>query len=484
MRAPPSSCEQRPVVSQPKGRGRPRRRAGVRVRATLAASVVVSLALALAGIALVILLRRSLTNGVDDAALLRARDIAVQLRAGSLPATVATVGQDASLVQVVSPAGTVLASSSNIVGEQPLSGLRPTSTSPAIQTVHDLSVGADGQAFRVVALQVSAPAGDYLVYVAVSTSSIDRTIATTSTLLWAGLPLLLLITALSTWAAASRALRPVEAIRARTASITGTDLAARVPEPGSHDEIGRLATTMNDMLARLQQAAAQQQRFSADAAHELRTPLATLRAHAEVALTHPERADWTATTRLVLTETEAMTRLVNDLLILSRADANQLAPRYRETDLDDLLLSEAARLRELHTHQITVSTVEPVRIRADPALLARALRNLGDNADRHARSHIQLSLTQNPEQVQIMIADDGPGIPAHEAQTIFDRFTRLDEARDSDRGGTGLGLPIARELVIAHGGELFLAPTSPLSGACFILSLPLRSDAASPAQDH
>lgn len=473
MRTTRSLREQHPtdLVSQPKRRRRTRGRAGVRVRTTLAASVIVALALTLGGIALVILLRRSLTNGVDDAALLRARDIAVQLQAGSLPATVATVGQDASLVQVVSPAGIVLASSPNIVGEQPLTGLRPTSTSPAIQTVHDLSVGPGGQTFQVVALRASGPAGDYLVYVAVSTSSIDRTIATTGTLLWAGLPLLLLVTALSTWAAVSRALRPVEAIRARTASITGTDLAARVPELGSHDEIGRLASTMNDMLARLQQAAAQQQRFSADTAHELRTPLATLRARAEVALTHPDRANWTEVTRLVLTETDAMTRLVNDLLMLSRADAHQLAPRYSEVDLDDLLLSEAARLREFHTHQITVGTIEPIRIRADPDLLTRALRNLGDNANRHARSHIQLSLTQNLEQVQITIADDGPGIPAQEAQTIFDRFTRLDEARDSDHGGTGLGLPIAREILIAHGGELFLAPTGPLSGACFILSL-------------
>lgn len=457
-----------------------RRRAGVRMRSTLAASVVVAFALALGGAALIVLLRRSLTNGVDDAALLRARDIAVLLRAGSLPTTVATVGHDASVVQVVSPAGKVLASSANIVGEQPLTGLRPTGTRPVIETVHDLSVGPGGQAFRVVALRVSAPAGDYLVYVATSTSAIDQTIATTSTLLWAGLPLLLLIATLSTWAAAGRALRPVEAIRARTASITGSDLAARVPEPGTHDEVARLAATMNDMLTRLEQAAEQQRRFSADAAHELRTPLATLRARAEVALAHPQRTDWTSVTRLVLTEAEAMTHLINDLLLLARADAHQLAPHYSEVDIDGLVLSEAARLREHHTRHITLTAVEPIRMLADPAHLARVLSNLGDNAERHARSLIQLSMTQTTHQVQITIADDGPGIPAHQQHAIFERFTRLDKARGHDHGGTGLGLAIAEELATAHGGDLRLLASGPLSGACFALTLPLAESGDQP----
>jgi signal transduction histidine kinase len=449
------------------------RRAGVRMRATLAASVVVALALAVGGIALVVLLRRSLTNGVDATALLRARDIAGQLQAGSLPATVATIGQDASLVQIVTPDGMVLASSANITGDPPLSGPPPSGTTPVIRTSHDLNVGSSGEAFRVVALRVPTGARTYLVYVATSTRSVDQTITATSALLIIGLPVLLLLVAGATWAVAGAALRPVESIRARTASITSRDLSARVPEPATEDEVARLARTMNDMLTRLERAADQQRRFSADAAHELRTPLTTLRTRAEVALAHPERTDWIATTRLVLNQAEAMSLLVNDLLLLARADAHQLLPHRSDVDLDDLILTEAARLREHHTRDISVAALEPVCVRADPVQLARALSNLGDNATRHAHTRIQLALTHTTEYATITIADDGPGIPPNQAEAIFDRFTRLDDARDHDHGGTGLGLPIARELIKAHGGELHLTRPGLLPGAAFTITLPL-----------
>ncbi len=456
------------------GRRMFRRWAGVRMRATLAASVVVAIALAIGGVALVVLLRRSLTNGIDDNARLRASDIAGQLRAGSLPATVATIGQDASLVQVVSPSGVVLASSSNIVGEPPLSGPPPSGTHPVIRTSHNLNVGTNGEAFRVVAVRVSTGTRTYIVYVATSTRSIDQTITTTSALLLIGLPLLLLLVAGSTWAAAGTALRPVEAIRAQTASITSLDLSARVPEPRTQDEIARLARTMNDMLTRLHRAAEQQRRFSADAAHELRTPLTTLCTRAEVALAHPARTDWITTTRVVLNQAEAMTRLVNDLLLLSRAEAHQLPPHRSDVDLDDLILAEAARLRELDACDIRVVALEPVCVQADPTQLARALRNLGDNAIRHARGRIELTLTHTAELATITITDDGPGIPQDQAEAIFDRFTRLDDARDHGHGGTGLGLALARELIKTHDGDLHLTRPGPLPGATFTITLPLQ----------
>jgi signal transduction histidine kinase len=443
------------------------------MRATLAASLVLALALAVAGVALVVLLRRSLTNGVDDAALLRARDIAGQLQAGSLPATVATTGQDASLVQVVTSDGEVLASSANIAGDPPLSGPPPNGADPVIRTNRNLNVGSGGEAFRVVALRVPTEARTYVVYVATSTRSVDEAIATTSALLIIGLPLLLLLVAAATWAVAGAALRPVEAIRARTASITGRDLSARVPEPATDDEIARLARTMNGMLSRLERAAVQQRRFSADAAHELRTPLTTLRARAEVALAHPARTDWIATTRIMLSQAEAMSLLVDDLLLLARADAHQLLPHRRDIDLDDLILTEVARLREQRTHAITLAALEPVCVRADPAQLARALSNLGDNAIRHADARIELALTHTAEYAIITIADDGPGVPPDQAEAVFNRFTRLDEDRGHDHGGTGLGLAIALELINAHGGDLRVAPTGPLPGATFTITLPL-----------
>ena len=399
------------------------------------------------------------------------RDIAGQLRAGSLPATVATIGQDASLVQVVTPDGVVLASSSNITGDPPLSGPAPTGTTAAIRTSRNLNVGSSGEAFRVVALRVPTGARTYVVYVATSTRSVDQTIATTSALLLIGLPLLLLLVAASTWAVAGTALRPVEAIRARTASITSHDLSARVPEPRTDDEIARLARTMNDMLTRLERAAEQQRRFSADAAHELRTPLTTLRTRAEVALAHPARTDWIATTRVVANQAEAMSLLVDDLLLLARADAHQLLPHRSDVDLDDLVFAEAARLREHHTTRaVTVAALEPVCVRAHAAQLARALRNLGDNASRHARSRIEFTLAHTAEHATITISDDGPGIPLDQAEAIFDRFTRLDDARDHDHGGTGLGLAIARELIRAHGGDLRVTAGRSLPGATFAIT--------------
>lgn len=185
----------------------------------------------------------------------------------------------------------------------------------------------------------------------------------------------------------------------------------------------RAGTTMNDMLSRLQRAAEQQRRFSADAAHELRTPLTTLRTRAEVALAHPEQTDWVATTGLVLTQAESMTRLVNDLLLLARADSRQLLAHRSDVDLDDLLLTEAARLREQHTHDISLAALKPVCVRGDRAQLARALSNLGDNAARHARARIQLALTHTAEHAIITIADDGPGILPDQTEAIFDRFT-------------------------------------------------------------
>jgi signal transduction histidine kinase len=281
----------------------------------------------------------------------------------------------------------------------------------------------------------------------------------------------------ATWAVAGAALRPVEAIRSRTASITSRDLSARVPVPAAEDEIARLARTMNDMLSRLERAADQQRRFSSDAAHELRTPLTTIRTRAEVALAHPTQTDWIATTQIVVNQAEAMSLLVDDLLLLARADAHQLPPHRSDVDLDDLILAEAARLREHHTHTVTLAALEPICVKADPTQLARALSNLGDNATRHAHTRIELALTHTTDHATITISDDGPGIAPDQAEAVFDRFTRLDAARGHEHGGTGLGLAIARELVKAHGGELHLTRPGPLPGATFTITLPLHPPA-------
>jgi signal transduction histidine kinase len=221
------------------------------------------------------------------------------------------------------------------------------------------------------------------------------------------------------------------------------------------------------MLDRLSHAAERQRRFVADAAHELRTPLARIRTQLEVDRAHPGTADPAATSASVLAETERLQRLVDDLLLLARSDAG--APDLRDAgpvDLDEVVLDQA-RGRPL----VDGTGVVPVQVAGERVQLGRAVANLLDNAVRHARTRVTVTLTEEDGAAVLTVADDGPGIPAAARETIFERFTRLDEARAVDAGGAGLGLAIAREIAERHGGRLDLTGES-----CFVLTFPLHTD--------
>jgi signal transduction histidine kinase len=289
-----------------------------------------------------------------------------------------------------------------------------------------------------------------------------------------GAPLLVALVAATTWAVVGRALRPVERIRARVAAIGGRDLQARVPEPGTGDEVDRLASTMNEMLARLQGSAERQQRFVADASHELRSPLTGIRAQLEVDLAHPGAADPLATERQVLDEVDRLQRLVADLLVLARHDAGGAAGPGRPPcalDLDDLVLREARRLREGGRVEVDTASVSGAQVVGHADELVRVVRNLVDNAGRHAASRVVLALREDDRWAELTVADDGAGIPADQRDRLFDRFTRADDARARDQGGSGLGLAITRALVTDHGGTVELAPST--TGACFVVRLPV-----------
>jgi signal transduction histidine kinase len=290
--------------------------------------------------------------------------------------------------------------------------------------------------------------------------------------LWVGVPVLVAVTALITWLAASRALRPVKAIADQADVITANNLDQRVPIHGANDEIRHLGVTVNDMLERLHDSQKQQRQLVADASHELRSPVAATRAQLEVAIAHPDSADWNATAGAVLEEQERLAGLIDDLLALSRLDET-VAGVAVDVDLDDLVATEAQR----QTGLVDVSIPQPVRVAGNRQLITRAVRNLLDNATRYAAGQITVSVSADDAgMAAITIDDDGPGVPLDARESIFHRFTRLDEARDRDRGGAGLGLAIARQVARAHGGDL-TCMDSPLGGARFVLTIPCAAEA-------
>jgi signal transduction histidine kinase len=337
---------------------------------------------------------------------------------------------------------------------------------------------SEGGSFRVLTHSVATPTGTVQILVASSLASTDHSIAIVGGALAVGAPTLLLLVAATTWMAAGRALAPVEAIRAEVAEISMRALDRTVPEPATTDEVGRLARTMNQMLERLRGSAARQRQFVSDASHELRSPLAGMRAELEVALAHKEDADWPGTAGDVLEDLGRLQRLVDQLLVLARLDESAPVAADRSVDLDDLVLREARRARERDGLVVDIRGVSAGRVRGDPDRLRQVVRNLVDNAARHARSKVTLGLQAEAGSAVLTVADDGPGIPAAERERIFERFTRLDEARASDSGGYGLGLAITREIVAAHGGTV--EAEDPPVGARLVVHLPLEDPAPQP----
>ncbi|MCX4908828.1 cell wall metabolism sensor histidine kinase WalK [Streptomyces sp. NBC_00878] len=361
-------------------------------------------------------------------------------------------------------------------------------------TRHDGSYGSDdlaGRTFRALTVDIKAREFGHAkaaalgiaddarlrVYVVLAPQAAEAVVTTTDGLLLrAGLAGLVLIAAVA-YTATRLALRPVEAIRARTASVTAADPRERVDVPDTGDEIAALATTINATLQRLDDAAAQQRRFVADAAHELRSPLTTLLASLEVALAYPERTDWPAAATTAARQTRRLQALAEDLLLLARLDAR--APVARPATVD--LAALASRLTEQYPLaerklSLACDSTGPALVHGNRNELERLLRNLVDNAVRHAARDIRITVGNQDGWVVTTVRDDGPGVPAADAERIFERFTRLDDARSRDAGGTGLGLAIARDIARLHHGTLALTEDTP--GACFLLRLPQAAAAA------
>lgn len=453
-----------------------RRLGTVRVRTTIGATLAVGLALVVGSIALMGALRARLVDDVEVAARLRAEDVVGLLEAGTPPVSLSIDDDDESVVQVIDAQGEVVLSSHNVEGNGPLTELDQLDDldDDDAVTVADLGLGGDDEhpSFRVVALEAETERGEVTVLVARTLESAEEGVAAVRDVLLVGVPLLGLLVAATTWVVTGRALGPVEAIRLEVAGINASGLDRRVPEPAADDEIARLARTMNDMLARLEEARDRQQRFVSDASHELRSPIATIRHELEVFLADPDRVDAPQLAGDLLAEDLRMQALVEDLLLLARSDEQTGGRTRRPVDLDDLVLAEAARLRSRGRARVDVTGVSAGQVVGDAGQLERVVRNLVENAERHAAGQVRLQLATTAGWVVLTVTDDGAGVAEADRARIFERFTRTDEARARNTGGYGLGLSIVREVVQSHGGTVAVDDADPPPGARFVVTLP------------
>ncbi|WP_205315287.1 sensor histidine kinase [Nonomuraea lactucae] len=436
----------------------------VRVRATLAATLVVAAALGAAAVVLVMALRGSLQASADAEAARRAAAVApyagrIAVPAEPLVAVSSTVPTewDAPPVVASQPSDPSEAVSKSGGGAEPGSGTE-RSEPPAGKQFGDpdlvltkdsatvVAAWAEPGEYAVAAVDVTTRSGPATLWSRVSLAGAEQALRALNGALLPGLPALLLVVAGMTWFSVGRALKPVAAIRAKVADITARDLHQRVPVPRSRDEIAELATTVNGTLDRLETAVGTHKRFVADAAHELRSPIATLRARLELA--QPSEL-----TREALADIERLQALAGDLLLLARLDAGE-PPRTDDLDLGQVAAEESLRIRRRPELRVELDIEPDVVIQGSHGHLARLVTNLVDNAVRHAATTVKVRVRLNGDQAVLNVLDDGPGIPPDKREAVFDRFTRLDEARARDAGGAGLGLPIARDIAALHAGTL------------------------------
>ena len=445
------------------------RRVGLRIRVAAVACATVGVALTIGAVLLVAMLRGRLDNAATTAASLRARDIAALAEAGALPRQLALPGEETAFVQVVDQAGAVIASTENVTGEPAISTARPVGTNALKLTIPIPPL--DQRSMRVIVIDAHTDAGTFTVYAGENLDNANDTTTAIVTVLAIGLPMLLLLVAAVTWWAVGRTLRPVRDITSTMADITTSDLHRRVAVPSARDEIGQLATTVNTTLARLDVSVEQQRRFVADASHELRGPLAALRADLEISITHPERTTWQTVARDTLGDVERLQHLTDDLLVLARIDSELQRP-HAPIDLALIVADALHAVRRQNIQVTTHGTDTPAIIDGDEFQLRRMVRNLIENAEEHATSHVNLTLQTTPGIVRLTVADDGPGIPPADRRHIFERFVRLDSARTRNFGGTGLGLAIVHDVVVSHHGSITITDTDP-RGSTFTVDLPI-----------
>ncbi|WP_328319683.1 sensor histidine kinase [Streptomyces sp. NBC_00388] len=465
----------------------------VRARAALGATGVVAVALVVTGLAVLLVLRSNLTGQTDLRAQVAAQDVASQVALDVPYDKLDLPDSDENPVQVVAEHGRLRAASDDLdaVTGTETTAVRPEGSADSDsghddgdhgdggddgdpsrgKVSHDdarfssgtATVDGDTADYRFAAVEVTNGSdGTLVVYAGAPLTTEQSAVSQVRSVMLIVLPALLLVVGGVTWLVTRRALRPVEGIRQEMAAITASeDLARRVPEPGSHDEVARLARTTNETLTALEKSVDRQRRFVADASHELRSPIASLRTQLEVGAAHPELLDVDG----AVADTVRLQQLAADLLLLARLDAGE-RPAAARIDLGELVREEVSR-RGPGRVPVTVRAPGGLEVAGSRGQLARVIGNLLDNAQRHARAEVEVSAQARAGRLVVEVANDGPGVPPAQRERIFERFVRLDDARTRDEGGAGLGLAIARDVAQRHGGTLTVR-----DGAVFALDLP------------
>ncbi|GEL24140.1 two-component sensor histidine kinase [Pseudonocardia sulfidoxydans NBRC 16205] len=422
-------------------------RRSLRFRITLVVGVVAVVALVLLSRLGAGLVASTLTGAADAELRVQATSVAGDLRTDG-----AAVGGPA--VRVVDTAG------DPVDGRGPLplrdSEIRRLASGTAITTF------AGGEFRRWLAVPAVVPDGSTRLVVAGGTLVGGATLLARAAVgfLLAALAVAAVI-ALAAWAATRAALRPVDRMRASAAALPPGE---RLPLPESRDELRSLAEEINGLLARRDDAVARLERFTGDAAHELRSPVASIRAQAEVAVAHPDPALSDDTLRAIAGEAERLTTMLSDLLALARADAGR-RPAPEPVDLVAAVRAATSRLAESDsTPVVEVVAPAPASVAAGPGEVALVLDNLLGNAVRYARTVVRVAVLPAGRTVRLLVDDDGPGVPAADRARIFDRFTRLAPEHAGDGGGAGLGLALVDGLVRARGGTV-TAGAAPDGGA-------------------
>jgi signal transduction histidine kinase len=412
----------------------------------------VALSLALGSLVLYAVLTFTLYRSVDQSAFASAQAISAMVAENTIPNPLPVSGTQ--VVQVVNDSGAVVSASVGADRLTPL--LRPPELARALSGQR-ISIPGSRAALngtlRAIAVRAGPPSATRSIIVAIPVNDIEQSQEVLRvTLLLAYIPLVVIM-ALIAWRVIGSTLRPVETLRSGAARISGSDQDERLAVPDSADEIRALALTLNDMLDRLAAARGRQRAFVADAAHELRSPLTSMRTQLEVAQHLGEGGELP---RDLLPDVTRLSTLVEDLLLLARAGTDSNRPMVREsTDVRALLVTASRRYADARV-PVSIADGPAVYANVNSEELRRVVANLADNAVHHATSHVDLAVRSEGAGVVLTVVDDGPGIPDHERERVFERFARLDDARGRDAGGSGLGLAIVRELLRRCGGSICL----------------------------
>jgi signal transduction histidine kinase len=451
--------------------GFPPWRSSLRLRLTVAGVSLAGAIFAIGGAVTITLYSRSLTLSMQHYTAQTATAIASRLTAQWLPDPIPMpTGPGVPRVQVLDKNGSVVTGDPSSAGKPDMYRL------PAGQSRQQVTIGSlplmGGSSATVYAVRVKTPAGPETVLAAMPLSQVTARV-TETTEATAGIGAgALIVVGIVAWLTAGRVLRPVERMRTQATAITASaDPSGRLPKAGT-DELGKLAETLNGMLASLEGSAERQRRFVADAAHELRTPLAGLTVVLEIAQQHPHIPRDTLIGEL-LAGHRRLSRTLNDLLVLAALDG-----RAHDTMMPVDLAGVVTDCSRRSTPQgvcLQAGTLQRAVVFGNEQQLSRMVSNLVDNALRYAHSKVELSVTASRQWARISVTDDGPGIPAPDRERIWDRFVRLDDDRSQAHGGSGLGLAIVRDIAVAHGGETLAGNASPGPGAEFITRLPLHS---------